>query len=42
MGSPKKEVRCVETGTVFESLVAAARWAGIKSSRVLYLHKHDL
>ena len=34
MGSPKKEVRCVETGTVFESLVAAARWAGIKSSRV--------
>lgn len=34
MASPKREVRCVETGTVFESLMAAARWAGIKSHRV--------
>ena len=34
MSSPKKEVRCVETGSVFESLAAAAKWAGIKSSRV--------
>ena len=31
MSSPKKEVRCVETGSVFESLAAAAKWAGIKS-----------
>lgn len=34
MSSPKREVRCVETGTVFESLTTAAKWAGIKSSRI--------
>jgi hypothetical protein len=34
MSSPKREVQCVDTGTIFESLISAAKWAGIKSSRI--------
>ena len=34
MSSPKKEGQCVDTGTIFESLISAAKWAGIKSSRI--------
>jgi hypothetical protein len=34
MSSPKREVQCVDTGTIFESLTTAAKWAGIKYSRI--------
>lgn len=33
-GSPKKKVLCVETGTIFESCCAAAKWCGSNSSHI--------
>lgn len=33
-GSPKRRVLCVETGVVFESCCAAAKWCGSNSSHI--------
>lgn len=33
-GNPKRPVLCVETGTIFESCGAAARWCGSNSSHI--------
>ena len=33
-GVPKRKVLCVETGEIFESCSAAARWCGSNSSHI--------